>query len=84
MNEYFRKNFRKFNTVDGLNFVTAINPEHFSSSLDKFWIWHTIEESIRGEVATMSQSDFDATFKVFSANFRGSPEFRDLMETRLL
>jgi hypothetical protein len=49
---------------------------------EKFWVWESIEESIRGEVDTISADDFNHVFHAFAVNFKGSRELIDNFETR--
>ena len=54
-----------------------------SQSLDtQFWIWERIEESIRGEIETMSDDDYYAVYHGFAVNFKGSRELHDSFEQR--
>ena len=86
LNEYFRKNFRKISRDQALGYLRAFGATNsLSRSLDnKFWFWETIEESIRGDVDTMSEADYDASFHAFAVNFKGSRELLDNFETRMI
>ena len=50
---------------------------------DKFWVWETLEEALRGEVDNLSEEDFEKTFVVFCQNLKGSHDFNDVMEQRI-
>ena len=55
-----------------------------SQSLDgKFWVWESLEESIRGELGTMSDADFRKAWHAFATNFKGSRELVDTFEQRI-
>ena len=49
----------------------------------RFWVWESLEEAIRGEVDTMSVEQFQDTAKVFAINYKGSTDFKDLIENRI-
>ena len=46
-------------------------------------MWESLEEAIRGEIDDMTAENFDNTVKVFSMNYKGSDDLRDLIESRL-
>ena len=86
INEFFRKQFRKLTLEQTLEFIKEFSSiRDISPSLDtKFWIWESIEESIRGEVDNLSVADFDLAYQAFLYNFKGSRELHDSFEQRMM
>jgi hypothetical protein len=53
IDEYFRKNFRKLSTKEALDILIPLGEDtnHKLAVLDdKFWVWETLEESMRANV----------------------------------
>ena len=55
VNEYFRLNFRKMNFRQAYDILEPMSNdsalEHGLNCLDdKFWVWETLEEAIRGDI----------------------------------
>ena len=50
---------------------------------DKFWVWESLEEALRGEVDSFTEEEYVNVLGVFAANMKGSPEFVDLLEYKL-
>ena len=89
VNEYFRKNFRKLSTEQAMDIISGLD-KHAKKALqpvacfnDKFWIWETLEEALKGEVDNLSAEDFEKVHNVFCMNFKGSADFMDFLEIRL-
>ena len=87
LNEYFRKNFRKMTAPQAKVVISSIaeaSKGPIECLDEKFWVWETLEEAVRGEVEQMSEQEVDATVAAFYLNFKGSHELRDRLEMRIL
>ena len=49
---------------------------------DKFWVWETMEESIRPHVDKMTNDQVLQVIKAFGANYKGSNLFWDYLFER--
>ena len=84
LNEYFRKNFRKLSSTQAMDFINSLDKvTEPAACLDKFWIWESLEEAIRGEMDTINEDDFKTTKKVFCGQYKGSSDMIDMMEYRI-
>ena len=82
--EYFRKNFRKLSKDQAVSIVGKLGQiQEPVACLDKFWIWETLEEAIRGEMDTLSNEELGTTMKVFATNYKGSPDLIDMAQIRI-
>ena len=85
LNEYFRKNFRKLSREQALDVVNslAVDIKEPAACLDsRFWVWEALEEALRADVDELSAEDLVNTYRVFAANFKGSTDFLEVIESR--
>ena len=83
VNEYFRKNFRKVSSAQALDVVGAMATQGNTKTAcldDKFWVWESLEEALRGEVDNFGEEEYKNVLTVFAGNMKGSSDFIDLLE----
>ena len=84
IDEYFRKNFRKMSLSQANDVIGEVAKlSGPAACLDRFWIWETLEEAVRGEVDSMSEEEFINTVKAFAANYKGTQDLTDRLENRI-
>ena len=69
--------------INGLHEDAMKSKQPIACLDDKFWVWETLEEALRGEVDNLSEEDFEKTFVVFCQNLKGGHDFIDVMEQRI-
>ena len=50
---------------------------------NKFWVWETLEEAVRGDVDSMSYEQVGNAIRGFSLHMKGSEELLSTLETRV-
>ena len=85
VDEYFRKNFRKLSVRQALDVLEPLGQEDFQASnlQDKFWVWESLDEAIRGSVDELTDEEYDKAFNAFATNLKGSVELMDMFEQRM-
>ena len=76
------------NTEQALDIVGTLADEHSQTHgticlEDKFWVWETLEEALRGNVDSLS---YDQTLRVwcaFGTHLKGSEDLFDMLEQRV-
>ena len=54
-----------------------------SNLSDKFWVWESLDEAIRGSVDELTDEEYDRAFSAFAINLKGSDELMDMFEQRM-
>ena len=86
INEYFRKNFRKMSApqaLDVINSLVEIGQKPSECLDEKFWVWESLEEALRPEINTLTAEEFHNVMLIFSVNYKGSQEMKDMIEFRI-
>ena len=73
------------NTEQAMDIVRSLTSdstlEHGTACLeDKFWVWETLEDSLRGHVEHMSFEDTMRVWGAFSTHLKGSEDMYDMLE----
>ena len=84
IDEYFRRNFRKLSLSQANDVIGEVAKlSGPAACLDRFWIWETLEEAVRGDVDSMSEEEFVNTVKAFAAHYKGTQDLTDRLENRM-
>ena len=50
---------------------------------DKFWVWETLEEALRGNVDGLSYEETLSVWSAFGTHLKGSEDLFDMLEQRV-
>ena len=87
IDEYFRKRFRKITSQEALDIVIPQGEQGLEGKLtgldDKFWVWETLDESIRPVISELNEHDLMCVSRTFAANYKGSEDLWDFIHQRV-
>eukprot|EP00351_Strombidinopsis_sp_SopsisLIS2011_P000182 CAMPEP_0116879426 /NCGR_PEP_ID=MMETSP0463-20121206/11240_1 /TAXON_ID=181622 /ORGANISM="Strombidinopsis sp, Strain SopsisLIS2011" /LENGTH=115 /DNA_ID=CAMNT_0004528763 /DNA_START=213 /DNA_END=560 /DNA_ORIENTATION=+ len=88
LNLYFKNQFRKLSHHDAIDMIAPLGQDGSANKVtgldDKFWVWETIEEAIRGHVEELPADKAFDLYKGFAYNYKGSLNINAEFERRVL